>query len=337
MRRFPVIAALAGAALIGPVPAHAAEPNLVANGSFEQARYSDHATVGGWSCEPGTSQFGPAHTGARSLSGTPTESSQARCTQTVPVQPGATYTLTAWVRGGYAFLGHDQGMAWAPPGTGWTQLSTSFTATGDTARIYLHGWYAQAPYQADDVVLSGPDSAVRAPVAPEGPIPDETTSHSVRLSWIGSPGAGSYRIYRDGTLLRTASGTSEVVDGLVPGTGYEFRISAVNRAGQSALTAPVSVNTAAAQAQAPPPTRMLVATPHAYDVWLAWEAVQPATDGYRIYRDGQPVGWSYGPAFTATGLRPGTSYTFEVTALNSAGESVRSAPVRAMTWQLPLT
>ncbi|MEV4412546.1 carbohydrate binding domain-containing protein [Catellatospora sp. NPDC049609] len=336
MRRFVVLAVLAGAtAFGGAAPAHAAAPNLAANASFEQARYADHATVWAWTCEPGTSQFGQPRTGARSLAGVPTDTGLARCAQTVPVQPGATYTLTAWVRGGYAFLGHDHGVAWTPPSAAWTQLSTSFTATADTATVYLHGWYGQAAYQADDVVLSGPDSAARTPVAPATPIPDETTSHSVRLAWIGSPGATSYRVYRDGAFLRSVTGTGEVVDGLTPGTAYSFHVTAVNRAGESPATIAVSVNTAAAQGAVPPTTRSLVATPHAYHVWLAWEAVQAASDGYRIYRDGVLVGWSYGPAFTATGLRHGTLYTFEVTALNSAGESVRSAPVQVMTWQVP--
>ncbi len=336
MRRLALLAVLAAAtAVVLPSPAHAAAGGLAANGSFEQARYSDHSAVWAWDCEPGTSRLGQARTGAHSLTGTPTDGSLARCTQTVPVQPGATYTLTAWVRGGYAFLGHDHGVAWAPPGTGWTQLSTTFTATADTARIYLHGWYGQAAYQADDVVLSGPDSAVRVPPAPTTPVPDETTSHSVRLSWIESPGATAYRIHRDGAFLRSATTASEVIDGLTPGTTYTFHVTAVNRAGESQPAAPVSINTMAAQSQVPPATRSLIATPQAYQVWLAWEAVQTATDGYRIYRDGQLAGWSYGPAFTATGLRHGTLYTFQVSALNSAGESVRSAPVQVMTWQVP--
>jgi hypothetical protein len=336
VRRLLLLAVLACAAVSVPVGgAAAAGVNLVANPGFEDARHGDHSVVWAWTCESGTNQFGAAQSGSRALTGTPTAGSTGRCAQTIPVQPGGVYTLSAWVRGGYAFLGHDHGVAWTPPSTAWTRLTTGFTATADTVTVYLHGWYAQDAFTADDVVLTGPDSAVRVPAAPDAPTVAESTSRSVKLAWTGVPGATGYRIHRDGVYLRSVTTPSAVVDGLTPGTAYTFHVTAVNTAGESAPGAPVSATTAPPYAEAPPPTRMLVGTPQAYQVFLAWEAVMAATDGYRVYRDGVLIGWSYGPAFTVTGLRHGTLYTFEVTSLNSAGESVRSQPVQVMTWQVP--
>jgi hypothetical protein len=61
-------------------------------------------------------------------------------------------------------------------------------------------------------------------------------------------------------------------------------------------------------------------------VWPAWEAVQTASDGYHVHRDGTRIAWSYGPAYLAVNI-PAGEHTFEVSALNSAGESPRSVPV----------
>ena len=135
--------------------------------------------------------------------------------------------------------------------------------------------------------------------------------------------------------MRSVTEPSAVIDGLTPATTYAYQVAAVNSAGESGRWAVVEIRTAQAYGQVPPQVRSVVGTPHAYHAWLAWEAVMSATDGYRIYQDGVLVGWSYGPAFTVTGLRHGTLYTFEITGLNSAGESVRSQPIQVYTWQIP--
>ncbi len=330
MRRLLVPLLLITTALVAPSPAVAAYGNLAANGGFEH-----DSIASGWTCDAGAGATGSPRTGTRSLLSTPSGFANGRCAQHVPVQPGQTYTLSAWVRGGYAFLGHDFGVTWTPPTTAWTQLTTTFTASGDQIQIYLHGWYAADAIEVDDVVLSGPDSAVRRPAPPSLVAPTQTTSSTQRLSWLGSPGATGYRVYRDGTLVASVSSASALVTGLTPATSYRFHVTALNRAGESGPSEVVDVRTAQRYDEVPHQVRSVVATPNAYHVWLAWEAVMTATDGYNIYQDGVLVGWSYGPAFQATGLEHGTLYTFEITGLNSAGESVKSRPVQAYTWQVP--
>ncbi|MBA6441108.1 chitinase [Streptomyces sp. GMR22] len=63
---------------------------------------------------------------------------------------------------------------------------------------------------------------------------------------------------------------------------------------------------------------------------LSWSPVTGAT-GYNVYRDGSKVQSVGGTSTTVTGLAPSTSYQFQVTATNAAGESPRSAAVTATT------
>ncbi|MEU8875334.1 glycoside hydrolase family 18 protein [Streptomyces javensis] len=63
---------------------------------------------------------------------------------------------------------------------------------------------------------------------------------------------------------------------------------------------------------------------------LSWSPVTGAT-GYNVYRDGSKVRSVGGTSATVTGLAPSTSYQFQVTATNAAGESPRSAAVTGTT------
>ncbi|MGW5342359.1 chitinase [Streptomyces sp. NPDC004050] len=63
---------------------------------------------------------------------------------------------------------------------------------------------------------------------------------------------------------------------------------------------------------------------------LSWDAVSGA-DGYHVYRDGVRVQTVTAPPARITGLAPATSYAFQVSAYNAAGEGPRSAPVTGTT------
>ncbi|MER6750248.1 chitinase [Streptomyces fungicidicus] len=68
----------------------------------------------------------------------------------------------------------------------------------------------------------------------------------------------------------------------------------------------------------------------ASSVSLAWNAVSGAT-GYTLYRDGTKVTAVSGTSATVTGLAASASYSFQVAATNTAGESPKSAAVTART------
>ncbi|MFI0240997.1 chitinase [Streptomyces sp. NPDC016845] len=63
---------------------------------------------------------------------------------------------------------------------------------------------------------------------------------------------------------------------------------------------------------------------------LSWTPASTAS-GYNVYRDGTKVASVTGSSATVTGLAASTSYSFQVSAVNSAGESAKSAAVTAKT------
>ncbi|WSN71518.1 glycoside hydrolase family 18 protein [Streptomyces sp. NBC_01361] len=78
------------------------------------------------------------------------------------------------------------------------------------------------------------------------------------------------------------------------------------------------------------PAGLAAGTTTSSSVDLSWNPVSGAT-GYNVYRDGSKVASVSGASATATGLAAATSYSFQVSATNSAGESAKSAAVTAKT------
>ncbi|WP_320783905.1 glycoside hydrolase family 18 protein [Streptomyces sp. CRN 30] len=231
--------------------ASAADVNNAKNAGFE-------AGLGNWTCTAGSGAAvsSPVHGGAAALKATPAGQDNARCAQTVAVQPNSTYTLGAWVQGGYAYLGvtgtgTTDVSTWTPDSSAWKQLSTSFRTGASTTSVtvYTHGWYGQQPYYVDDVSVFGPDGGgggdgpVVVPSAPAAPSVSATTSSSVSLAWNTVSGATGYNVYRDGTKVTTVTGTSATVTGLAASTSYSFQVTAVNSAGESAKSAAVTGRT----------------------------------------------------------------------------------------------
>ncbi|MFE0525566.1 chitinase [Streptomyces sp. NPDC058954] len=247
-----VTAALA-LTFLGTGQASAADVNNAQNAGFESG-------LGNWTCSAssGTTVSSPVHSGSAALKATPAGQDDAQCSQTVAVRPGSTYTLSAWVQGGYAFLGvtgtgTTDVSTWTPDSSSWKQLSTSFTTGASTTSVtvYTHGWYGQAAYYADDVSVYGPDGGgggsgggPTIPAAPGGLTVSGTTSSSVSLAWNTVSGATGYNVYRDGTKITAVTGTSATVTGLAAATSYSFQVTATNSAGESAKSGAVTGTTA---------------------------------------------------------------------------------------------
>ncbi|MFD7456605.1 MULTISPECIES: chitinase [unclassified Streptomyces] len=251
MDRFRPLAVLVAAALALPgltalsSAARAADADLLRNGGFE-------AGLDGWTCTAGTTVTSPVRSGSSALRATPAGGDNARCAQTVTVKPDSQYTLTGHVRGSYVYLGASgtgttDVSAWTQSAGDWQQLTTTFRTGPATTSVtvYTHGWYGTGAYHADDLSLVGPGAGpAQPPAAPTGLRTGTITATSVALSWTAVPGATGYALYRDGTKVRTVTGTSATVTGLAPSTAYAFQVAAVNDAGESARSATVTATTA---------------------------------------------------------------------------------------------
>ncbi|MFG2310792.1 chitinase [Streptomyces sp. NPDC048566] len=233
--------------------AQAADVDNAGNGGFESG-------LADWTCSAGsgTTVSSPVHGGSAALKATPAGQDNARCTQSVAVKPNATYTLSAWVQGGYAYLGATgtgttDVSTWTPDSASWKKLTTTFTTGASTTSVtvYTHGWYGQAAYFADDLSVLGPDGgggggpAPTVPSAPGGLGVSGTTSSSVSLAWNTVSGATGYNVYRGGSKVQSVTGTSATVSGLAASTSYTFQVTATNAAGESVKSSTVTGTTTA--------------------------------------------------------------------------------------------
>jgi chitinase len=237
----------------GTGQASAADINNAKNAGFESG-------LTNWTCTAGsgTTVSSPVHSGAAALKATPAGQDNAQCSESVAVKPNSTYTLSAWLQGGYSYLGvtgtgTTDVSTWTPDTTAWKQLSTTFTTGASTTSVsvYTHGWYGQAAYYADDISVYGPDGgggsdpAPTVPATPTGVTVSSTTSSSVSLAWSAVSGATGYNVYQSGTKITAVTGTSATVTGLAASTSYSFQVTATNSAGESGKSTAVTGTTTA--------------------------------------------------------------------------------------------
>ncbi|MFF3213474.1 carbohydrate binding domain-containing protein [Streptomyces sp. NPDC002886] len=262
-------ATLLGAAAVLTSPGAAFGANVLSNGDFESG------TTAGWSCSGGLGSVvgSPVHGGSKALAGAASASDNAKCVQTVAVQPNTAYTLSAWVKGSYVYLGVTGGAStWTPSAASYTKLTVSFTtgASQTSAEIYLNGWYGQGTYYADDITLDGPGGTVdtQAPTVPGSLTSTGKTSTTASLSWSASTdnvGVNGYDVYQGGTKVATSGTTSATVSGLTPSTAYAFTVRARDAAGNtSAASNTVNVTT---DTGTTPPTGFKQAAPYLYLGW----------------------------------------------------------------------
>jgi chitinase len=153
------VAAVVATAIALLVRPAAADTNTVGNPGFESG-------LTGWTCTAAaTTGGGHPHTGTSSLIGTPAGQDNAQCTQTITVAPNTTYTLSAWINGSYVYLGVQGGTStWTPGTSGYQQLSITFNSgNANTVTVYLHGWYGQPTFYADDITMPGPGGGGPSP------------------------------------------------------------------------------------------------------------------------------------------------------------------------------
>jgi fibronectin type 3 domain-containing protein len=185
------------------------------------------------------------------------------------------------------------------------------------------------PVQVTTEALPGPDAPTELEATAIGP-------QRIDLSWSAADsevGVDFYRVFRDGTEVATSDSTAFADVGLEPDTEYEYAVSAIDQSGrESDLSKPASATTLAEPG--PPPPLNLTATPVGpKQIDLDWDPPEPEPgsrpiDGYRVYRDGQPLGFVASTAFGDTDLSPDTEYGYAVSSVDDRGvEGERSQEV----------
>jgi titin len=184
--------------------------------------------------------------------------------------------------------------------------------------------------------------------APRSPIATPLGGTSMVLNWTAPisdggtgitdyliefrTGAAGFATFTDGQ----STALTATVTGLISGTNYDFRVSAINSQGTGAS---VTVNATAATIPGVPTN--LTAGVNATTVTLNWLAPgsnggTPLTDYVIDYRTGTAAfvtftdGQSTALTATVTGLTSGTNYDFRVYAKNSVGNSATFASISAM-------
>jgi len=219
------------------------------------------------------------------------------------------------------------GLAGMSDGSGSNTIDLSYSA-GSAVAIYL------AP--------------AGAPAAPSNFTAKTGTGNGqVVLTWVTSDNGGiqitSYQYSIDGGAAWTnipSSGASTVtytVTGLTGGNDYTFKIHAVNKDGTEGASSTATA-TAALTAPRAPDAPNLNVTPGNGQATLTWTAPNNGGSPITEYQYSQDGGEWKGisssgtlTTCTVTGLTNGTTYTFEVRAVNSAGKEGISSGAQPVT------
>ena len=200
---------------------------------------------------------------------------------------------------------------------------------------------------AGESVASATASAAR-PVPVPGQVSGLTATASqagIALSWTASSATGltGYNVYRSSsaggtfTKLNSAVVTSaSYADEAAPaGATSYYQVTAVNAAGESARSATAS---AARPLAVPGQVSGLTATGSQAGIGLSWSASSAAgLTGYNVYRSSSATG-TYtklnsavltAASYTDAAAPAGATSYYQVTAVNAAGESARSATASA--------
>lgn len=217
--------------------------------------------------------------------------------------------------------------------------TTTYTSTGlspSTAYSFTVSAYDAAGNESSKTAAlsttTKPDT--EAPSAPLAPTLSSRTHTSLSVSWPATNDnvkTTGYAIYRNNERIGTTTSTSYVATGLKPGTTYEIYViayDAVNNESKKDLTKVARLTTLVdTEKPNPGPTSLISPLQAGTSISLSWTSAKDnvAIAGYTIYRNGVKVGTTTATTYNNSGLTPGTSYSFAVSAYDSSNnESVKS-------------
>ena len=216
---------------------------------------------------------------------------------------------------------------------------TDATVTNGTTYFYVVSSVNGAGESANSAEVSAkPVAPTQIPAVPTGVVATPGNAQ-VALTWTAVTGAATYNVKRATTsggpytTIASPTAASFTDTTVTNGTTYDYVVSAVNTAGESANSTQVSAKPAA-PAQIPAVPTGVSATPGNAQVALTWTAVTGAAT-YNVKRattSGGPYTTITSPttaSFTDTTVTNGTTYYYVVSAVNTAGESANSTQVSA--------
>jgi fibronectin type 3 domain-containing protein len=176
------------------------------------------------------------------------------------------------------------------------------------------------------------------PLAPRTPVGVTATggNSQVELSWTAASDASSYNIYRatdsgDEVLYQQGIiGTSFDDTGVTNGVTYYYQVSAANGVGESDLSLEVTATPLPPLPTAP--TSLAASALNDTQIKLTWQGASSSLTGFEVFRSTDDVNFSLLTTLdpTATSyvdsydLTAGTTYYYQVVAMNLAGNSSAS-------------
>jgi len=176
------------------------------------------------------------------------------------------------------------------------------------------------------------------PSVPTGLSATPVSMTQVNLAWNASTdniSVAGYNIYRDGVKIGSTANLNYSDTTCAVYTTYAYRVSAYDGAGnESALCTAVNATTFADSVAPTAPTNLTANAVSQTQVDLAWSASSDnvGVTGYKIFRDGAQIGVSATTAYSDATCTIGTTYAYEVSAYDAAGnESPKSLPTEVTT------
>ncbi|MHA1973179.1 MAG: fibronectin type III domain-containing protein, partial [Candidatus Hodarchaeales archaeon] len=223
-----------------------------------------------------------------------------------------------------------------------TTTSTSYSDTGladGTTYVYE---VSAVDLTGNEGLKSASASATTFDTTPPAQVTGLTasaaSSSQIDLVWNANSESDLdyYNIYRDGVLIATATSTSYSDTGLTSETTYTYQVSAVDLSGNEGLK---STTVSATTFDVTPPalvTGLTASAISASQIDLTWNAnSETDLDYYNVYRDGVLIATTVGTSYSDTGLADGTTYVYEVSAIDTSGnEGLKSVSASATTFDI---
>jgi chitodextrinase len=203
------------------------------------------------------------------------------------------------------------------------------TVTGGNLTIeFIHQIQNPTIAAIEVFALQGPPPDTFPPSMPGGLAVTGTTPGSVSLAWNAATdevGVTGYRIRRNGSTVTEVAGLSFSDTGLAANTPYTYAVAARDAAGN--YSPETTVATSTLPDTTPPSTPgSLSGTPGSGVAVLSWTASTDdgSVTGYEIWRDAALLTTVSSTNYTDAGLTNGTTYAYQVIAVDAANN--KSAP-----------